>query len=36
MNKLSSGGNQAMQKTVVLSFAAALLLAAGCQVDATS
>jgi len=35
MSKLSSGGNQAMQKTVVLSFAAALLLAAGCQVDVT-
>jgi len=35
MSKLSSGGNQAMQKTVVLSFAAAQLLAAGCQVDAT-
>ena len=35
MNTLCSGGNQTMQKTVVLSFAAALLLAAGCQVDAT-
>jgi hypothetical protein len=35
MHTLSSGGNQTMQKTVVLSLAAALLLAAGCQVDAT-
>jgi hypothetical protein len=35
MNKNSSGGNPPMQKTAVLSFAAALLLAAGCQVDAT-
>jgi hypothetical protein len=35
MNTLSSGGNPAMQKTVVLSLTAALLLAAGCQVDVT-
>src|SRR2546430_11678643 len=35
MRTLSSGGNHAMQKTVVLSFAGALLLAAGCQVDVT-
>ena len=35
MNTTSSGGNQPMQKTAVLSFAAALLLAAGCQVDVT-
>lgn len=35
MNELSSGGSQAMQKTVVLSFAAVLLLATGCQVDVT-
>ena len=35
MNTTSSGGNQPMQKTAVLSFAATLLLAAGCQVDVT-
>jgi len=35
MNPISSGGNLPMQKTAVLSFAAALLLVAGCQVDPT-
>src|SRR5438874_5235724 len=35
MDTTSSGGNLPMQKTAVLSFAAALLLVAGCQVDPT-